>query len=67
MEQNIDKIEFCDLSDEELVELSQGKSYEALEELLSRYKNLVNARAKSFYMPGADKDDIIKRILGNLC
>lgn len=60
MEQNIDKIEFCDLSDEELVGLSQGKSYEALEELMSRYKNLVNARAKSFYMPGADKDDIIQ-------
>ncbi len=60
MEEIVEKGEICDLSDEELVVLSKEKSHEALEELISRYKNLVNARAKSFYMPGADRDDIIQ-------
>lgn len=54
------KIDLCDLSDEELVKLSQSKNHEALEELISRYRNLINARANSYYIPGAEKDDIIQ-------
>lgn len=59
-EKDIAKKDFQELSDEELVKLAQGKDYEALEEIVLRYRNLVNSRANSYYIPGAEKDDIIQ-------
>ncbi len=55
-----EKKDLCDLSDEELVEIARSKNHNALEELISRYRNLVKARAKSYYIPGADNDDIVQ-------
>jgi RNA polymerase sporulation-specific sigma factor len=47
-------------TDEELVALAQAGDKLALEEILSRYKNLVYAKAKAFFLAGADEDDIIQ-------
>lgn len=48
------------LSDEELVALAQAGDKIALETILSRYKNLVYAKAKPYFLAGADEDDIIQ-------
>ena len=48
------------LSDEELVKAAQSGNNEALEAILSRYKNLVYAKSKPYFLAGADDDDIIQ-------
>ena len=48
------------LSDEELVKAAQSGDNEALEAILSRYKNLVYAKSKPYFLAGADDDDIIQ-------
>jgi RNA polymerase sporulation-specific sigma factor len=48
------------MSDEELAEMAASDDSGALEELISRYKNLVRARARSYFLAGADTDDIIQ-------
>lgn len=48
------------LSDEDLVELSAGGDRRAMEIILSRYKNLVRSRAKTYFLAGADRDDIVQ-------
>jgi RNA polymerase sporulation-specific sigma factor len=54
-EKNLEK-----MSDEQLVRLAQSGSNEALETILSRYKNLVYAKSKPYFLAGADDDDIIQ-------
>jgi RNA polymerase sporulation-specific sigma factor len=54
-EKNLEK-----MSDEQLVRLAQSGSNEALEKILSRYKNLVYAKSKPYFLAGADDDDIIQ-------
>lgn len=48
------------MSDEEFVALAQGGDSEALEAILSRYRNLVYAKAKPYFLAGAEQDDIIQ-------
>ncbi len=47
-------------TDEQLVKLAQSGDKEALEAILSRYKNLVYAKSKPYFLAGADDDDIIQ-------
>jgi RNA polymerase sporulation-specific sigma factor len=54
------RVEYDNLSDEELVSLSSSKDELATECLLSRYKNLVRSRARMYFLAGADKEDIIQ-------
>ena len=54
------KIDLDALSDEELVKLSQSGNHMALEEIVNRYLNLIRSRAGSYFIPGAEKDDIIQ-------
>ena len=54
------KIDLSVLSDEELVKLSQAGDHMALEEIVNRYLNLIRSRAGSYFIPGAEKDDIIQ-------
>ncbi len=48
------------MSDEELVALAQAGDKPALEAVLVRYKNLVYAKAKSYFLAGAEADDLIQ-------
>ncbi|MCD8180405.1 MAG: RNA polymerase sporulation sigma factor SigH [Firmicutes bacterium] len=57
---NMDFKELEKLSDEQLVGLAQKGDNKALEEIFSRYKNLVYSKAKSYFLAGADEDDIIQ-------
>ena len=58
------------LSDEELVKAAQNGDNEALEAILSRYKNLVYAKSKPYFLAGADDDDIIQeglKVFAGVC
>ena len=48
------------LQDEELVELAQKGDGEALAFLLDKYKNFVRTRARSYFLIGADHEDIVQ-------
>lgn len=47
-------------SDEELVKRAQNGDQAATEELLERYKNVVRARARSFFLAGGETEDLIQ-------
>lgn len=51
---------FDALSDEELVTLSKAGQTDAQELLLRRYKNLVRAKSRTYFLMGADNDDVIQ-------
>lgn len=51
---------YDNLSDEELIELSASGDRRATETVLARYKNLVKSKAGTYYLAGADRDDIIQ-------
>lgn len=48
------------LPDEELVRLAQSGDKPALEAIMERYKNLVYAKSKPYFIAGADEDDIVQ-------
>jgi RNA polymerase sporulation-specific sigma factor len=48
------------VSDEELVELVRQGDDEALEHLINKYKNFVRAKARSYFLIGADREDIVQ-------
>ena len=54
------KTDLSVLADEELVKLSQAGNHSALEEIVNRYLNFIRSRAGSYFIPGAEKDDIIQ-------
>lgn len=47
-------------TDEELVELVKQGDLESLELLINKYKNFVRAKARSYFLIGADREDIIQ-------
>ena len=49
---------FTDKKDEELVVMARSGNDRALEYLLCKYQNFVKAKAKSYFLIGADKEDI---------
>ncbi|OQB14547.1 MAG: RNA polymerase sigma-H factor [Firmicutes bacterium ADurb.Bin193] len=48
------------LSDEALVGLAAEGNANALDEIIGRYKNLVRARARTYFLVGADSEDIVQ-------
>jgi RNA polymerase sporulation-specific sigma factor len=51
---------YAGMSDEEIVELAQQGEQFAVEYLVDKYKNFVRAKARSYFLIGADKEDIIQ-------
>ena len=48
------------LGDEEMVELAKSNNPLALEYIIYKYKNFVRSKARSYFIIGADRDDIIQ-------
>lgn len=48
------------MQDEEIVEAAKGDDAIALEYLIHKYKNFVKCKARSYYLIGADKEDIVQ-------
>ncbi len=55
-----EKLHYENLADEEVVELSASGDKNATEYILSKYKNLVRARARQYFLIGADRDDLVQ-------
>ena len=57
----MDQNDFANMTDEEIVRLAQrDKDGAALEYLLNKYKNFVRAKARSYFLIGADHEDIVQ-------
>jgi len=57
----IDDLQCYDnMLDEELVITAKDGDKEALEYLINKYKNFVRAKARSYFLIGADKEDIVQ-------
>ncbi len=53
----------CDyqsLNEEEVVEFARSGDDRAQEYLIKKYKNFVRSKARSYFLIGADKEDIIQ-------
>lgn len=55
-----DVLVFKDMSDEEVVRLANDNNAMAFEFLMYKYKNFVRGKARSYFLVGADRDDIIQ-------
>lgn len=51
---------FEDLTDEQVVELVHQGNTEALDYLITKYRLFVKAKARSYFLIGADKEDIVQ-------
>jgi len=51
---------YAEMTDEEIVELAQQGEQSAVEYLVDKYRNFVRAKACSYFLIGADKEDIIQ-------
>ena len=63
MEENmfsINENEYTQMTDEKLIENINNEDKTALNCLLNRYNDLVNAKANKFFMIGAEKEDMIQ-------
>lgn len=49
-----------DMPDEAVAELAREYDGDALEYLLNKYKNYVRAKARSYFLIGADREDIVQ-------
>lgn len=58
IEERYDK--YLQMNDDDVVALAQQGDGEALEYLLDKYKNFVRARARSYFLVGADHEDIVQ-------
>ncbi|WP_397536589.1 RNA polymerase sporulation sigma factor SigH [Rummeliibacillus pycnus] len=52
--------QFEDLTDEQLVEMARNGDTEALDFLINKYKPFVRLKVKSYFLIGADKEDIVQ-------
>lgn len=56
----IEPMKFETYEDEELVKMVQEGNTQALDYLLTKYKNFVKAKSRSYFLIGADREDIIQ-------
>ncbi len=55
------------MPDEEVVHLAQGGTSDAAEFLVTRYRSLVESKARAYFLAGADRDDVIQEGMIGLC
>ena len=51
---------FCSMSDEEVVSLCQEGDQDALNHIIARYRNYVYSKANTYFLVGAERDDVIQ-------
>lgn len=49
-----------DISDEDLVELARTGEDRAIDVLLNRYRNFARVKARTYFLAGADREDIVQ-------
>lgn len=55
-----DCVDFEHLTDEEAVIIAKNGNSAAIDHIIEKYKNLVKSRARTYFLIGADKEDIIQ-------
>lgn len=60
IEEDRNRLVFERLEDDEVLEFVKNGSDEALEYLIHKYKNFVKAKARSYFLVGADREDIVQ-------
>lgn len=63
MKGNVQELEYEDynqLSDDELIKYVHAGDSKAEEKLIKRYKNFVLAKSRSYFLVGADREDIVQ-------
>lgn len=58
--QQEDTLRYIQMTDEDVVTLAQNGDGEALVFLLNKYKNFVRSKARSYFLIGADHEDIVQ-------
>lgn len=53
-------IHYEDVTDEDIVDFIHAGDNEALEYLIQKYKHFVRAKARSYFLIGADREDIVQ-------
>lgn len=53
-------LNYKDMEDEDIVEAAKFGNSSALEYIINRYKNYVKSKAKTYFLIGADRDDIVQ-------
>lgn len=48
------------MSDEDVISLSRNGDKYAIDHIINKYKNLVRSRARTYFLIGADKEDIVQ-------
>lgn len=48
------------MTDEQIVEIARGGDIDAQEYLINKYKNYVRAKARTYFLLGGDKEDLIQ-------
>ncbi|MCP3033231.1 RNA polymerase sporulation sigma factor SigH [Halobacillus sp. A1] len=56
----IEKLDFSRLDDEEIIERINLGQVQALDFLIDKYKNFVRAKARTYFLIGADREDIVQ-------
>lgn len=51
---------YADMTDEEIVTLAQAGDNNAVDYILEKYKSLVKARARTYFLIGADPEDLVQ-------
>ena len=57
---NLDIAAYINMEDEDVVEVARTSDPRALEYLIKKYKNFVRVKARSYFLIGADREDIIQ-------
>ncbi len=52
--------DYNEIDDNELVELAKNKDKVAVDFLMEKYKDCVNAKASKYFYSGGEKDDLIQ-------
>ncbi len=60
LQKQVDLNTYRNMKDEEIVQAAKKDNDFALEYLIYKYKNFVKGKARSYYLIGADKEDIIQ-------
>ncbi len=50
----------CTLSDEAVAAMAQGGNTQALDHLIARYRNYVYSKANTYFLVGAEKEDLVQ-------
>ena len=56
----LDMTTYANMEDEDIVEVATTSDPRALEYLITKYKNFVRVKARSYFLIGADREDIIQ-------